>query len=240
MTWVRIDEGFPEHPKVIAAGPLASWLHVCAIAYCNRQLTDGFISAAVLPRLSDGRRTRSHAAILVDVGLWEVVDGGWLIHDFLTYQPSKAKVEAERSAARERMAHARSRSPDVRPNNSRTPEDVRPNNQRSSEEVRITRPGPSRPVPISQSSSNSSNGQKHPTDDDQFMHTIEIIVEHKYRNHPPNGTRRAWETTVVPNTITEDGPQIRELLAAGRTPLDAASTVIGSARSAEIAESKLA
>lgn len=149
MAWVRIDEGFPEHPKVLDAGPLAAWLHVCAIAYCNRQLTDGYISQSALPRLSDGKRTKALAARLVGVGLWETVDSGWLIHDYLHFQPSKASVETERAKARERMANARRSSPEVRPNN-----------PRSSDDVRLTRPDPTRPD-SEQVSDNSTPADTH-------------------------------------------------------------------------------
>jgi hypothetical protein len=53
MTWVKIDDGFADHPKVIEAGPMASWLFLCGLTYCSRQLTDGFIPAGQLRRLAD-------------------------------------------------------------------------------------------------------------------------------------------------------------------------------------------
>jgi hypothetical protein len=96
MPWFRVDEGFPEHPKVLRAGGDAAWLHVCAMAYTARSLTDGFIPAAMLNRLSDRRNPAKLAATLVEVGLWETSDGGWLIHDWHEYQPSVAEVEDHR------------------------------------------------------------------------------------------------------------------------------------------------
>lgn len=113
MAWVRLDEEFPDHPKVVTAGPLAGWLHVCALAYCNRHLTDGFVPRAQVARLvnfdgmlvgyagDEGDARLAHeptayemAGILVDVGMWEERQGGYLIHDFLHFQPSRADVEA--------------------------------------------------------------------------------------------------------------------------------------------------
>lgn len=118
MAWVRLDEAFPDHPKVVTAGPLAAWLHVCALAYCNRFLTDGFIPYAQVGRLvdftgvfidedgglavdGDGRGAHQAdpyemAERLVDVGIWEQRRGGFAIHDFLDFQPSRAEVEAQR------------------------------------------------------------------------------------------------------------------------------------------------
>ena len=56
----RLDDGFPEHPKVQQVGGDAAWLHVCALAYCNRNLTDGFIAAQVV-----GRRAAQFALLLL-------------------------------------------------------------------------------------------------------------------------------------------------------------------------------
>jgi len=137
MTWVRIDDGFPGHPKVLKAGGDAAWLHVCALAYCNHYLTDGFIPTAMLSRLSDRKRPTALAARLVEVGLWEEAQTGWQIHDFLEYQSSKASVEAERLKARERMANARASSPNVRANNTT-------NKPRSSDSP--SQPSPAQPI----------------------------------------------------------------------------------------------
>jgi hypothetical protein len=143
MPWVRLDEAFPEHPKVVAIGGDAGWLLVCAIAYCNRNLTDGFVPETILARLSDRRRPHQLAARLVSAGLFEVADGGWRIHDFLDYQSSRAKVEEDRAKARERMARNRNGSTSVRPNNSvRSPYPTRPDlsTKRQTDDLRDVRP----------------------------------------------------------------------------------------------------
>ena len=43
MAWVKIDDHFDEHPKIAQAGPLAVAVWLAGLAYCNRNLTDGFI-----------------------------------------------------------------------------------------------------------------------------------------------------------------------------------------------------
>lgn len=142
MTWVRIEDTFPEHPKIDKAGGDAGWLHVCALAYCNRNETDGFIATDRLSRLSDRRGPKVLAAKLVDAGLWEIDPEGWWIHDYLHYQPSRASLEQKRVDARERMAKARRSSPNVRANNDRTNDEHPPNKQRSSHNPDPTRPDP--------------------------------------------------------------------------------------------------
>lgn len=147
MAWVKLDDGFAEHPKIEEAGPLAAWLHVAALCYCNRQLTDGFIPEGKVGRLADVPQVKRHVAALVRVGLWHPVDGGYQIHNYLEFQPSKAKVEAEREDARKRMAAARAAkkaqhdaggSAEVRQMFGRT-------GAERSDELRSTRPDPARP-----------------------------------------------------------------------------------------------
>ena len=81
MPWFRVDDSFADHPKALAAGPaVALWL--AGGCWAARHLTDGFVPAGALPLL---RGTPAMARRLVDakarpggVGLWVVVDGGWL------------------------------------------------------------------------------------------------------------------------------------------------------------------
>ncbi len=97
MAWIRLDDQFPDHPKVVEAGPLASWLYVCGIGYCNRLLTDGFIPSGQVRKLADLDGAGELAARLVAVGLWDEAEGGYRIHDYLEYQPSAEEVKADRT-----------------------------------------------------------------------------------------------------------------------------------------------
>lgn len=110
MTWVRIDDCAPLHPKLLRAGPEAAWLWIAGLAYANRHVTDGAIPAEALAALYpvDGW-TRAKllrlAAHLVSVGLWVAREGGgWLIHGYDEFQS-----EAMRGAVDERRAWERDR-----------------------------------------------------------------------------------------------------------------------------------
>jgi hypothetical protein len=111
MTWVRIDEEFARHPKVVAVGPLGMAMQVAGLCYCNQYLTDGFIPRAAAATLlsfdgidvtmwevkgivSGGAEASWNlvASSLVDQQLWEEIPGGYLIHDYHDYQPTKAEV----------------------------------------------------------------------------------------------------------------------------------------------------
>lgn len=119
MTWVKLDDGFPDHPKVTSLPLPARWLHVCALCYCSKYLTDGRLThaqALALHRGSSGALARPHRGSsngssgaqatfgqLVECGLWERRGEDFEIHDFLRYNPSREQVLSERAAARERM-----------------------------------------------------------------------------------------------------------------------------------------
>ena len=113
MVWTKLDDGFPDNPKLLRAiakvGDVAGWLWVCGINYCNRHLTDGFIQAEVIPRILVHKRPLDVAAALVASGCWDVVEGGYQVHDFLDHNPSRADVEASRESTRKRVQEYRGR-----------------------------------------------------------------------------------------------------------------------------------
>lgn len=113
MTWVKLDDGFSDHLKVDGLSDGAFRLHVSAMCYCARNLTDGAVERGRPLRLIP-RFKQAFVAELVDAGLWDAVDGGWSIHDYLVYNPSRAKVLAEREAAAERQRKARDKRSESR------------------------------------------------------------------------------------------------------------------------------
>ena len=108
MGWVRLDDNFADHPKVIALSDTAFRLYIEALCYSNRQLTDGFIPNAVYLKLSKD----DEADYLIEAGLWETVRGnvispdlttGYQIRSYTEYQPTREKVEEKREQAKERL-----------------------------------------------------------------------------------------------------------------------------------------
>lgn len=53
MGWVRISDDFYDNEKMGELGPVAIALWIASLAYCNRNLTDGFISANKIRGLID-------------------------------------------------------------------------------------------------------------------------------------------------------------------------------------------
>ncbi|UUG70037.1 hypothetical protein SEA_ZUCKER_78 [Arthrobacter phage Zucker] len=149
MPWFKVDDGFHGHPKVVELSLEAVGVWTLAGSWCSSYLTDGEINLKSIRRIGGDIE---HATELVAAGLW--LDQGnstYQFKDWADYQPLKTAIEAEREAARERMAAVRSKKklrPALPPPPIDSSEDVRPNNTgtfaRTSEEVRVT---PSHPIP---------------------------------------------------------------------------------------------
>lgn len=134
MVWAKIDDGILDNPKMARVGVFGFAMHVAAISWSCRNLTDGFVPHSVTSRLlplsrvmidssnplalTDGDRSMGGevgldpyvvADALVDSGLWREVDGGYEIHDFLVYNPSRSEIEKKKTQDQERQARSRSR-----------------------------------------------------------------------------------------------------------------------------------
>lgn len=118
MSWFKMDDQFPTHPKVMRAGPAAAWLYIAGGCYCTRHLTDGLIPRVVVPTLTILPKPYALAAVLVAENLWNEHGDDYLVHDYLEFQPSREQVEKQREEARERRAKGGRRSADVRANDS--------------------------------------------------------------------------------------------------------------------------
>lgn len=154
MVWGKFDDKYAEHPKVQAAGEWAAWVNVKAVLWSCKFLTDGFVPEPVALQLAVGPGQKARAVIerLIQPyhgrsGLWEQVDGGYKVHDFLDYNPSKEAIEAERQANRDRASKARQSRRDYASSTGA----LQPDSGRNSPAVTVTRPVPSqtRPSPSS-------------------------------------------------------------------------------------------
>ncbi|MET8113744.1 hypothetical protein [Streptomyces prasinus] len=109
MPWVKLEDRFPSHRKVALLSDRAFRLHVSAICWCAENLTDGRIADRELPLVAHIRGIKATAKQLEDAGLWDRVEGGWEIHDYLDYNPSREQVTAERKKNAERQERFRQR-----------------------------------------------------------------------------------------------------------------------------------
>lgn len=103
MPWVKIGDTFAEDPRLDQAGPLALALHVAALCWCSRNLTDGVIGKRTARRLLDLEDPSTVAAALVDAGVWADEGDAFRLVDYLTDQPSAEQVRTDREARTKRQ-----------------------------------------------------------------------------------------------------------------------------------------
>ena len=103
MTWAKLDDRFHAHPKVEDAGLAAIGLYAMSLSYAACYETDGMLPESWVRK----QRAPSAARKLVELGLWERAEDGYLIPDFLDYNPSKDEIAEQRRMWRERQRRSR-------------------------------------------------------------------------------------------------------------------------------------
>ena len=107
MTWVKIDDSFPNHPKIVGLTDKAFRIHISGLCYCGTYLTDGFVPMTIAARFAN--EDMQYIVELTQAGLWREApqDNGFHIHDYLAHQTSKTQVEEKRQTVRERQKRYR-------------------------------------------------------------------------------------------------------------------------------------
>ncbi|GLU91321.1 hypothetical protein [Agromyces sp. NBRC 114283] len=110
MSWVRVDASLASNHKVLTllserGGDHALCVYVFALGHCGQQGTDGFVPEIALGLIHGKKRD---ADLLVQVGMWRPVPGGFEVPDWAEYQPSdeesRRRSEKAKKAASIRWA----------------------------------------------------------------------------------------------------------------------------------------
>lgn len=106
MTWARLDDGFCDHPKTLRVWhrrPDALGLHARAISWVAKQETDGHLPEEVVAMLQPDETERgAMVSALVEAEMWHENGEGFVIHDYLDYNPSRQELTDKRKKDRER------------------------------------------------------------------------------------------------------------------------------------------
>jgi hypothetical protein len=104
MSWVKVDDQFPRHRKVQAAGAelgrhgvgrvMAVWLE--GQCHAAGQLTDGFIPRAIVRAMVSDDKPFEVAKMLVKYVLWHDTPGGYQVHDYHDWNPAANEVKHKR------------------------------------------------------------------------------------------------------------------------------------------------
>jgi len=133
MSWLRLDDGFGDHPKILLLTRSERWTFVELLTYCAKHRTDGYFPTTI----ADSRRhvTPSFLEKCVDAGLVDQAENGELrVHDWADFNPGKDPTGAVRQS---RWRNAKRNAPrngsitenvtgDITPSRARDPVPSRP------------------------------------------------------------------------------------------------------------------
>ncbi len=112
--WVKLHDGWDEHPKILSVTEPAVMLWIKAITYCNRNRTHGFVPRGALHKLSANPEREALADELADVrvpgcrgGLFDRDGLNFRVHDYEVYQPSQ-DTDAARGQSPSALSRTRS------------------------------------------------------------------------------------------------------------------------------------
>lgn len=99
MSWLRIDDKFAAHPKVLELTDREFRVHLQTLCYCAEYQTGGVVPASAFRSLGV---TPKITRRLLEVGLWENGDSTVKIHDFHIYNPVDPTSAERKRRFRER------------------------------------------------------------------------------------------------------------------------------------------
>lgn len=114
MSWTKIDDAILTNPKMEEAEErcpaVASALWFRALVYTNQHKLDGFVPSKRIPDLMKRHRLTTKAVkTLVEVGLWDEVDDGFLFHNFAKHNKNAEQRADLAQANRDKVAAFRER-----------------------------------------------------------------------------------------------------------------------------------
>lgn len=124
MPWLRLDDGFIDHPKIVELTDAEFRTHIGVLCYCARYRTGGRFT------LRSRRLTKRQAERFLRLGLWEADEGAnegaaedaYRIHDWAAYNTADASNAARqaRFRARRNAGVTQEVTDDVTPSNAVT------------------------------------------------------------------------------------------------------------------------
>jgi hypothetical protein len=108
MAWAKLDDRFHSNSKVRETlekteGAWAIALYTLALSHSAQEEKDGHVAPWFVKSVLPEEQSRTAAVnALIEAGLWRKNGNGWVIHDYLKYNPSRKEIEAKRAADAER------------------------------------------------------------------------------------------------------------------------------------------
>ena len=94
MPWAKIDDDLFAHEKTMIAGNEAMGVWVRLLSWSAHNLTNGVVHPRICAEFSGGNLKLIEA--LIDAGFLEQIESGYVLHDYLKYNPPASKVKQNR------------------------------------------------------------------------------------------------------------------------------------------------
>lgn len=229
--WVPWDVAYFRNPKARRLGKDGRALHLASTCWSAENLQNGFVPTTMLALLCAEAEVKpvTHR-LLVTEEAWEVVDGGWQIHDFIANGNQTAdEVNEQREKWKRQKAGQRADKPDSPP---RSPQSVRGGHRPDSTPKSAESPATDRQTDHDSHLSVTTDDDLHAlaesgqSSSSEFNSTIALIVEALViakRPDKPTG----WRRNTRQNILNEHSAEIRRRLGEGETPLQLAGDWAG-------------
>lgn len=139
--WIRLDDDYINHPKFVALSHIAFRLWHEGMAYSRKLMTDGIITIGALKtfRYSSKSAVKELVTPLCPGAspLWEEHEGGFEIHDYLDWNPTKDVEVGRRESSRERLRKHREKRVSTQDRNALSAHSVRTEQEQGSSDLPV-------------------------------------------------------------------------------------------------------
>ena len=200
--YAKLSNEFWRSPSVMEmldTNPAALGYYVAAVSYASDNLTDGLIEERVAKHSL--HVPEDVISFLVEIGKWETVEGGWLIHNYAKWQNSREQIEAARERDRNRKTNDRSEDiPDgIRTESRRNPDGIQTESENTPDGIQPAVNQNTKPKHNNQndSSSDESNTPQTPhRDADAYTPEFEAFWTAYPRKKDKRAAWKAWKAAV--------------------------------------------
>lgn len=219
MSWARYDDQLPMNKKWAKLrgkgvnGAAALGLHLLANTYCRHNGTGGLVEPHVVEMLV-GKDGIKLAGLLVEVGMFDVCEGGWTIHDYAEFHdpndpdPDRSAAQRQKELSAKR-AESGQKGGRVSASNRQAKSKgasilLEANREANGEQTSTPDPVPD-PVPTTSSSSINSESLGASPDDDFVSNVIGEIARLRGKANAKTNPSNYAKTTITNFRATEMG-----------------------------------
>lgn len=103
MSWLRIDDDFARHPKLLGLSHKERWTWLSILCYCARYKTAGRLPENMREAIPEVTPALLDKAM--QLGLLEKNGSGYIVHDWSEYNPKDPTAAIRQARRRQRQEY---------------------------------------------------------------------------------------------------------------------------------------